>query len=161
MSNLQKECEGRRWIPTLESCLTFEAHWLEYDGLIEDSNDDLERFPNVVLVDSNLDEKRHMKLACWKEDFEGRLDSSEIRFLKVWDEEESGISKHAGECEIDKCLVIWVKVESWMSLWEVNPFEAQDSWSCFLKVWRESFPTKENLFEDASKIDVMKSFEVE
>jgi len=56
--------------------------------LIEDSNDDLERFPNVVLVDSNLDETRCAKLLSWKEDFEGRLDSSGTTSLEVLDDEE-------------------------------------------------------------------------
>ena len=42
----------------------------------EEECEDLDRFLNVVLVDSNLDENRRMKLASWKEDFARRLDSS-------------------------------------------------------------------------------------
>ena len=38
--------------------------------------EDSDRFSNVVLVDSNLDEKRCMKLASWKEYFEVTLCSS-------------------------------------------------------------------------------------
>ena len=55
-----------------------------------------------------------MKLASWKEDFEGRSDSSGISFMEVSNEEECGISKHAVECKDEKCLVIWVEVESWL-----------------------------------------------
>ena len=81
-----------------ESCDEIEGRWLEpvfkvekylVGGLNEDGRsslrwlrnleeecEDLDRLPNVVLVDLKLDEIRCMKLACWKEDFEGRLDSS-------------------------------------------------------------------------------------
>ena len=38
----------------------------------------------------------YMKLASWKEYLEGGLDSSEISSIKVLDEEECDISKHAG-----------------------------------------------------------------
>ena len=51
----EEEWEGGWWLSTLESCL-------EEDGLSADSNDDLDRFPNVILVDSNLDKIRCMKL---------------------------------------------------------------------------------------------------
>ena len=70
--------------------------------MIEYSNDDFYRFPNVGLVDSNLDEIRFMKLTCWKENLEGRLDSLWIISMKVSNEE---------ECDDAKCLVTWVKVE--------------------------------------------------
>ena len=74
----------------LESFLDFEAR-REEDGLIEDSNDDLEIFPNVVLVNSNLDEIRCMKLEPWKEDFEGRLDYSGIISTEVSNEKECDV----------------------------------------------------------------------
>ena len=69
---------------TLKSCL-------EKDGLIEDSTDYLDKFPNVVFVNSNLDETQLMKLSSWKEDLEGRLDSLGISSMEVWNEEECGI----------------------------------------------------------------------
>ena len=40
--------------------------WLR--NLEEEECEDLDRFPNVVLVDLNLDEINCMKLASWKED---------------------------------------------------------------------------------------------
>ena len=40
-----------------------------------------------------------MKLVSWKEDFEGRLDSSGISFLEVSNEEECVASKHADDYE--------------------------------------------------------------
>ena len=69
------------WISTLES---------QEDGLFEDCNDDLERFPNVVLVYSNLDEVRCVRLESWKEYFEGKSHSSEIfpktfEWWRVWE----------------------------------------------------------------------------
>ena len=45
-----------------------------------------------------------MKLASWKEDFEGRLDSPGIISMEVSNEEECDISKHADECEDEECL---------------------------------------------------------
>ena len=69
------------------------------------SNDDLDRFPNVVLVDSNLYEVKSMKLTSWKEYFEGRLDSSGIDSVEVSNEEECEMSKYAVEHEDEKCLV--------------------------------------------------------
>ena len=44
LTHLGEECAGRWWWSTLESCL-------EEDGLIACSNDDLDRLPNVILVD--------------------------------------------------------------------------------------------------------------
>ena len=67
------------WILTLE---------LQEDGLIEDSKDDLEHFPNVVLVVSNLDEERCVKLLSWKEDLEGRLHFLPVASVEVSNEEE-------------------------------------------------------------------------
>ena len=43
------------------------SRWLR--NLEEEECEDLDRFPNVVLVDSNLDEIRCMKLESWKECF--------------------------------------------------------------------------------------------
>ena len=60
---------------------------LRKNGLIAYSNNYLDRFPNVVLFDSNLDETICMKLASWKENFEGRLYSSGISSMEVSDEE--------------------------------------------------------------------------
>ena len=77
------------------SCLTFEACW-EKDGLIEDYNDDLDMFPNVVLADSNLDEIRRMKLTSWKEDFEGRLYSIGISHMEVSIEETDTMDENLG-----------------------------------------------------------------
>ena len=82
----------------LESCS-------EEHGLVEESNDYLARFPNVILVDLNLDEITCIKLASYKEDFEGRLDSSRISSIGVSNEKEYDISKYAVECEDEKCLV--------------------------------------------------------
>ena len=73
--------------------------------LINDSNCNLDRFPNVVLIDSNLDEIICTKLAYWKEDFEGRLDSSGNSSLEVSDEEECCIQKHVVEYEDEECLM--------------------------------------------------------
>ena len=56
-------------------------------------------FLNAVLVDSNLDETRCVKLASWKEDFEGILDSSGINSLEFSREEWCDVSKNADECE--------------------------------------------------------------
>ena len=78
--------------------MTFEVCWWEV-GFIEDSNDDLDRFSNVVLVHSNLYEIRYVKLVSWKEDFEGRLYFSGFISMEVLNEEEFDVSKHAGECE--------------------------------------------------------------
>ena len=86
-SEEEEEWKGRWWISTLESHLTFEA-FREEDGLTEDSNDDLDRFSNKVLVDSNLDEIRCMELESWKEYFEVRLVSSVISSIEVSDKEE-------------------------------------------------------------------------
>ena len=61
--------------------------------------EDLDRFPNVVLVDSSLDETRRVKLASRKEDFEGRLNSLGVSSLEVLNEEECDESKQADECE--------------------------------------------------------------
>ena len=69
--------------------------------MIEDSKDGLDRFPNVVLVDSNLYETRCIKLVSWKEYFEGRSDSSGIVSVEVSNEEEWDVTKHADECEDD------------------------------------------------------------
>ena len=52
----------------------------------------------------------------------------------VSNEEEFDVSKYVGECEYEECLVNWMKVDSWFSSWEDNSFEAQDEWSCFLKL---------------------------
>ena len=62
------------WISTFE---------LRQDGLIEDSNDDLKRFPNVVLIDSSFDEARCLRLESWTECFEGKLDYSKVSSLEV------------------------------------------------------------------------------
>ena len=83
--NSEEEGWTGRWcISTFESCLTFETSWKE-DRLIADSNPDLERFLNAVIVDSNLDEIRCMKLECWKEDFERWLVYSRISSMKFSD----------------------------------------------------------------------------
>ena len=71
-------------------------------------------FLSIVLVDSNLDEIRCMKLASWKRYFEGRLDSSGIGSIEVLNEKECGISKHAIEYEDDECLANWIKLDSWI-----------------------------------------------
>ena len=55
-----------------------------------------------------------MKLASWKEYFEGRTYSSGTSSMKVSDEEECVISKHTVECENEECSVTWMKVESWL-----------------------------------------------
>ena len=128
------------------SCLEW-LRKLEEEELIEDSNDDLDRFQNVILVESNLDEIRCIKLEYWKEDLEGRFDSSGIIHMEVSDKEEFGISKHVVACEDEECLESRIKVESWVSSWEDNLFKKQDEGSCFLKVWKESFSLKEKLFE--------------
>ena len=52
----------------------------------------------MVLVDLILDEIRCMKLASWKEDLEGRLDSSVISSMEIWDEEVCDVLKYVGEC---------------------------------------------------------------
>ena len=62
--------------------------WIIGRWVVEDSKDDLEMFPNMVLVDSNVDETRCIKLASWKEDFEIRLYSSGISSVEVSNEEE-------------------------------------------------------------------------
>ena len=69
--------------------------------MIEDSNDYLKEFTNVVLVDSSLDEIRCVKLTYWKEDFEGRLDSSGIVSVEVSNEEECDVTKHVDGCECE------------------------------------------------------------
>ena len=66
----------------------------------------------MVLVDSNLDERRCMKLASWKLDFEWRLVSPGFSSKEVSGEEECEISKDAVECENEKFLVSWVNAES-------------------------------------------------
>ena len=48
----------------------------------------MDRFPNAVLVDSNLDEVTHMELESWKGYFEGMLDSSGIIAVEVSNKEE-------------------------------------------------------------------------
>ena len=63
-----------------------------------------------------------MELESWKEYFEVRLVSSVISSIEVSDEEECGISKHVVACEDEECLENWIKVESWISSWEVNSF---------------------------------------
>ena len=73
----EEEWTGGWWCSTLESCVTLEICW-EKDGLIADSNDDLDRFLNVVLVDSNLYETRYVKLASWKSDFKCGSGSSGV-----------------------------------------------------------------------------------
>ena len=65
--------------------------------LIEDSNDHLEKFPNLVLIDSNFDETTSIKLTCWKEDFERRLHYSGVTSVEVSNEEECDITKHTDE----------------------------------------------------------------
>ena len=52
-----------------------------------------------------------MKFSSWKEDFQGRLDSSGISSMKVSDEEGCDFSKHAGECEDEKSWVTWMTIE--------------------------------------------------
>ena len=76
----EEEYTGEWWIPTLQSCLTFEVCW-EEDGLIEYLNDDLDRFPNMVLVYSNLDEIRWVKFWEWIEDLGYRLGFSRNNFI--------------------------------------------------------------------------------
>ena len=67
--------------------------------MIKDSNDDLDSFSNVVLVDSNLDEIRRIELESWIEDFEGRSYSSGIISIEVSNEEQCDVSKHTGRCK--------------------------------------------------------------
>ena len=59
----------------------------------------MDRFPNVFLVDSNLDKIRCVKLTSYEDDFEGRLDSSGIILMEVSNEKECDVSKHAGGYE--------------------------------------------------------------
>ena len=75
------------------------SRWLR--KLEEEECEDLDRFLNVVLVDSNLDKERCMKLAPLKVDFEGRLDSEGISSLEVLSKEGCDESKQADECEHD------------------------------------------------------------
>ena len=104
---LGDEIEGKRLEPVFKAGEDLVGK-LNADGrsslrwwvkLEEEEFKDLDMFRNVVLVDLNLDEIRCMKLASWKEDFEGRLDSLGISSLEVLNEKECDITKNADECE--------------------------------------------------------------
>ena len=64
-----------------------------------------------------------MKLASWKEDFEGIFYYSGIIHMKVSNEEECNVTKYAGKWEDEEYLANWIKLESWISLWEDDLFE--------------------------------------
>ena len=102
--------------------------------MIAYSNDDLDRFLNVILVGSNLDKIRSMTLEYWKTDFEWRLDSSGIISSEVSYEEECDISKHAVECEDEDCLATLIKEESWLLSWKIvlskHKMKDHISWRC-------------------------------
>ena len=51
--------------------------------------------------------------------------------MKVSNEKDVDVLKHAGECEDAKYLVTLVKVEPYISWWEYNDFEEQDVGSFF------------------------------
>ena len=96
--------------------------------MIEDSNDDLDRFSNAVLVDSNLDKIRFVKLVSWTKYSEESLDSSGIMSIDVSNEE---------ECEDENFFLDeWRKVTK-VFLGKKESNEEEEDESSFLEIFEE------------------------